>query len=57
MNVVKLLAGVEATLRRVKKWEGWTDQDRVIIEDMCHQAQGFQHRAAACQLLMKRNSR
>lgn len=57
MNVVKLLAGVEATLRRVKSWPGWSEADRRQIEDMCHQAEGFQRRAQARAALMKREGR
>lgn len=57
MNILKLLAGIEATLRRVKTWDGWTDQDRVLIEDTRRQIDDFHRRAVARTALMRRGGR
>lgn len=54
MNVLKMLRGIEATLRRLITWPGWTDQDRIMITDLCRQIDKLQRRGIAREKELKK---
>lgn len=57
MNPLKLLAGIEATLRRLLSWDGWTDQDRTLITDIHRQIGHLERRRAQREVALQRGGR
>lgn len=53
--IEKIIAGIEGGLHTITKWNGWTIQDRKMIEDMRRQTQHLGRRFKEREAEMKRS--
>lgn len=52
-----ILVSIETGLRHLITWQGWTDQDRTMIRDMCRQVEHLQRRRETREIILQKGGR